>query len=432
MPTLGSLFDGSGTFPLAAKICGIDPVWASEIEPFAIRVTTKRMPDVRHLGDVTHIHGGEIPPVDIITFGSPCQDLSLAGKRAGLQGGERSSLFFDAIRIIKEMRNATGNEYPRYAIWENVPGAFSSNGGRDFSAVLSSFVDIAGSRILCSHLFAQGRHTAAGCILAEGASISWRTLDAQYFGVPQRRRRIFLVADLGGERAAEILFEREGVRRNLKTGFQTWQEDTRRTAGSAGGTCLYPDIAGTLTARHDGSPRIGSTPDIVVFEGCGARPSHKGDGYSDAGVSYTLNGVERHGVAYAMSTVSFVDSGVNVSPSLIASMSRAPHVVAKPPEHIVRKFTPTECARLMGFPGDWCRELETPECDIADADITFWSEVFETHRHIMGGKRAKTEKQIRRWLEDPYSERAEYRLWGNGVALPCAVYVLRGIVEGAE
>ena len=139
--TLGSLFDGSGGFPLGGLISGITPLWASEVEPFPIRVTTKRLPQVKHLGDVSKIKGDEIPPVDIITFGSPCQDMSIAGKREGLAGG-RSSLFYEAVRIIKEMRCKTNGEYPRFVVWENVPGAFSSNKGEDFREVLKSLCEV--------------------------------------------------------------------------------------------------------------------------------------------------------------------------------------------------------------------------------------------------------------------------------------------------
>lgn len=144
--TLGSLFDGSGACLLAATMCGITPVWASEIEPYPIRVTQKNFPEMKHLGDITKINGAEIEPVDIISFGSPCQDLSEAGAQKGLVEGKRSVLFFDAIRIVKEMRNATHGKYPRYVIWENVPGAFSSNKGRDFLTVLRTFVEAAGGR----------------------------------------------------------------------------------------------------------------------------------------------------------------------------------------------------------------------------------------------------------------------------------------------
>lgn len=140
---LGSLFDGSGTAPLCAAILGWEPVWASEIEPFPIKVTSKRFPRMKHLGDITKIRGGEIEPVDVIVGGSPCQDLSVAGKQAGLQGGTRSHLFYEMTRIIKEMRVATNGKYPRYIVWENVPGAFSSNQGRDFHEVLKAFVSCA-------------------------------------------------------------------------------------------------------------------------------------------------------------------------------------------------------------------------------------------------------------------------------------------------
>lgn len=128
--TLGSLFDGSGGFPLGGLLASITPVWASEIEPFPIRVTTKRLPFMKHYGDISQMDGGKIEPVDIITFGSPCTDMSIAGRRAGLDG-RQSSLFYEAIRIIKEMRCATDGKYPRWICWENVPGSYSSNKGKD-------------------------------------------------------------------------------------------------------------------------------------------------------------------------------------------------------------------------------------------------------------------------------------------------------------
>lgn len=142
--TLASLFDGSGGFPQAAIINGIRPLWSSEIEPFPALVTYKRLPDVPNLGDVRTINGAEVPPVDVITFGSPCQDLSIAGARRGIIEGERSFLFFEGLRIIREMREATAGRFPRFAIWENVPGALSSNGGNDFLEVLRSFVSLWG------------------------------------------------------------------------------------------------------------------------------------------------------------------------------------------------------------------------------------------------------------------------------------------------
>lgn len=230
---MGSLFDGSGGFPLAATMCGIEPVWASEIEKFPIAVTTQRFPNMKHLGDVTKINGAEIEPVDLITFGSPCQDLSVAGKRAGLEG-ERSGLFMEAIRIIKEMRaedvragRADELVRPRFGLWENVPGAFSSNKGEDFRAVLEEFCKVKDSSATIPE--PDGNKWAdAGFIVGNGYSIAWRVLDAQFWGVPQRRRRIFLVADFAGWSAGEILFERKGLSRDFKSCKEAWE----RTAGS--------------------------------------------------------------------------------------------------------------------------------------------------------------------------------------------------------
>lgn len=230
---MGSLFDGSGGFPLAATMCGIEPVWASEIEKFPIAVTTQRFPNMKHLGDVTKINGAEIEPVDLITFGSPCQDLSVAGKRAGLEG-ERSGLFMEAIRIIKEMRaedERIGRTdelvRPRFGLWENVPGAFSSNKGEDFRAVLEEFCKVKDSNAVVPRP-QKGKWADAGLIVGDGYSVAWRILDAQFWGVPQRRRRIFLVGDFAGGSAGEILFVRKGLSRNFKSCKQTWE----RTAGS--------------------------------------------------------------------------------------------------------------------------------------------------------------------------------------------------------
>lgn len=172
MMKLGSLFDGSGTCPLAASVCGIEPVWASEIEKYPLAVTTARFPNMKHLGDIRTIDGAKVEPVDIISFGSPCQNLSVAGKREGLQGGQ-SSLFMEAIRIIREMREATNGRYPRYALWENVPGAFSSNQGRDFGTVLSEFCATAGDPIPVPEP-PKGKWLRAGEIVGNGFSIAWR------------------------------------------------------------------------------------------------------------------------------------------------------------------------------------------------------------------------------------------------------------------
>ena len=206
MLTMGSLFDGIGGFPLAAVHNGIIPVWASEIEPFPIRVTRLRFPEMIHVGDITKLDGGKLPPVDVICGGSPCQDLSVAGQRRGL-AGERSGLFMEQVRIVKGMRNADagrGSDYfcrPRYLVWENVPGAFSSTGGEDFRAVIEEIVRIKDSACHVPRPDSGRWGSAGAAILGTEFSLAWRVLDAQYWGVPQRRRRIFLVADFGGQSA---------------------------------------------------------------------------------------------------------------------------------------------------------------------------------------------------------------------------------------
>jgi DNA (cytosine-5)-methyltransferase 1 len=208
---LGSLFDGIAGFPYAASKFGIEAVWASEIIEPRIRITKKHFPNMKHLGDITKINGAEIEPVDVIPMGSPCQDLSVAGKRAGLEG-ERSGLFMEGIRIIREMRNSTNGEYSKLLLWENVPGVFSSNKGNDFRAVLE---EIGESKIPMPR---SGRWATTGMVRTKTADIAWRVLDAQYWGVPQRRKRIFLVADFRGQRAGEILFVEEGSYRNFTQG----------------------------------------------------------------------------------------------------------------------------------------------------------------------------------------------------------------------
>ena len=240
---LGSLFDGSGGFPLAGALSGIEPVWAAEIEPYPIAVTRSRFPRMRHLGSVSEVKGGEIEPMDVVTFGSPCQDLSSAGKRAGIHEGERSKLFFEAIRIILEMREATNGRYPTFAIWENVPGAFSSNGGDDFRCVLEALANVEGRGVSVPRP-ACGKWLRAGEIVGDGYSIAWRVLDAQYWGVPQRRKRIYLVADFAGGRAGKILFERESVQGRSSSCGAPGEETAADAAGSAGGSrsveCLNP------------------------------------------------------------------------------------------------------------------------------------------------------------------------------------------------
>ena len=598
--TLGSLFDGSGGFPLGGVLAGITPIWSSEIEPFPIRVTTARFPNIKHYGDISTLDGSELEPVDIISFGSPCQNLSVAGKREGLDG-DRSSLFYEAIRIVKEMREATNGKYPRYIVWENVPGAFSSNKGEDFKAVLTEICKVKDEQVSISK---PAKWENAGRIMGDGFSIAWRLLDAQYWGVPQRRQRIYLVADFDGESAGKILFESEGLSGYSAQGFKSWQnaangitegvgetggqdslmfenhsQDTRyrgplevaqtvsSTYGTGGnnqpfvvqtpktlkvrcgcegggkGALVQDNLSATLSTNNDQTlfqPRAygvcaknsnsmksdnpnsgfyeadtsrcldanGGNPTcnqggIAVIEGNGSRPSHRGDGYKESDVMYTLNATEQHAVAFAevhatlsandgpkgpssqmmknpeenfVGEVSYgigrpaMNQGYNakfsfqieeeVEPTLVASgASGVAHprfssskasffteaneecantLVATdykdPPivndgdeiDYIVRRLTPTECARLQGFPDWWCDDLGIP--DPTDEDIVKWREVFETHAKAIGKTtKPKSDAQIRKWLQNPQSDSAEYKMWGNGVALPNVFFVLAGI-----
>lgn len=214
---------------------------------------------MKQLGDITKLDGSQIEPVSVITFGSPCQDLSIAGRRAGLQG-ERSGLFLEAVRIIKEMGEATNGVYPAFAVWENVPGAFSSNKGEDFRQVLQELTR------LCDNTVSIPRPAKkwlnAGAIMGDSWSIAWRILDAQYWGVPQRRRRIALVVDFGGNRAAEILFNPESVQ---------WNSATRRTAreAPAGITGIGAEISGGALCRDHraGEGIVGEICGVAGFNG---------------------------------------------------------------------------------------------------------------------------------------------------------------------
>lgn len=259
--TMGSLFDGSGGFPLAATLNGIIPIWSSEIEPYPIKVTRRRFPSMKHYGDISKISGKEIEPVDIITFGSPCQDMSLAGKRKGMLstcskchseykiteenkicpqcGAElektRSGLFVEAIRIIKEMREATNEKYPQFIVWENVPGAYSSNKGEDFRTVLEEICSIKDHSLSIPNP-KKNKWLKAGEILGDNYSVAWRTLDAQHWGVPQRRRRIYLVADFGGTSASKILFECCRLPWNIEESGEEKQGASGCSEGSIGKT----------------------------------------------------------------------------------------------------------------------------------------------------------------------------------------------------
>lgn len=415
---LGSLFDGSGTCPLAARMCGIEPVWASEIEPFPIRVTRKNFPEMRHLGDITKIDGAEIAPVDIITFGSPCQDLSVAGKGAGIIEGKRSSLFFEAIRIIKEMRGATNGKYPRYAMWENVPGALSSGKGSDFLEVLRAFAGLAGADVPApAEKGGRIQWRKAGSIMGDGFSVAWRILDAQYWGVPQRRRRIYLVADFGGGRAEEILFEREGLRGDFAQGAAARQRAAAETAGGAGGNSEVYDITGETSnsmksLRTDNCFRrcdVGRTLDTWAGQpecnqggmvACVSTAQANAEIMEDKAPTIIAGHEHAYTVYYNHSgdQVIGVEGDGNIRAQICTGISpcmktRHPNLCAYPAQdtqrrYIVRRLTPLECCRLQGFPDDWTDGVEG-------------------------------------------SDTAKYKMWGNGMALPCVLYVMQGI-KGAK
>lgn len=285
MPTLLSLFDGSGGFPLAGTLCGITPKYASEVEPYPIAVTRSRFPDMIHLGDVSRVHGWDIDPVDIVTFGSPCQDMSIAGKRAGIKnesvGDEettRSGLFHEAARIIREMRESTNGVYPAFAVWENVPGAFSSNKGEDFRCVLETLIKIVEPGAVMPTV-PKGGWPYFDHYCGDGWSVAYRTFDAQYWGVPQRRRRIYLVLDLTGQRAGEILFKRPGLRGYFETGGTTGQGTASDATGSDApadgdeGVILDDQGGSCINIRTDGiSPTIraemhGNVPCVMAAAG---------------------------------------------------------------------------------------------------------------------------------------------------------------------
>lgn len=406
---LGSLFDGISAFPYAAQLHDIMTIWASEIEPFPIRVSKKHFPKMVHLGDVTKINGAEIDPVDIISFGSPCQDLSVAGNQKGLEG-ERSGLFLDAIRICKEMREATNGNYPTFAIWENVPGAFSSNGGHDFRAVLKAFAETEIPMPL------SGKWGSAGMVRGNGREMAWRVMDAQYWGVPQRRKRIFLVADFRGRRAGKILFESEGVSRNPQEGREA-REDIAASAGdgtekaiatnglsiAAAEPLVYPRISGTLCASGAGLSRpagMGSETDLIVCQPTYAFSAGQSEKAGSIGFGEEVSPTLRAGqsgtnmvptlcepIAFAANQRDEVRDLGNKSGAIQAQPGMKQQTVVAYPDpanpllakgnvsyradmdnivvsqnpvrigYRVRRLTPVECLRLMGFP-DWWLNIE--------------------------------------------------------------------------
>lgn len=589
---------------MAGGICGVEPVYASEIEPYPIAVTKSRFPKMKHLGNVANIKGDQIEPVDIITFGSPCQDMSVAGKRAGLKhtaAGDdettRSGLFMEAIRIIKEMRVKTNGIYPRFAVWENVPGAFSSNRGEDFRLVLEEFIRISEPNAVMPAV-PQAGWAYADCINGDGWSVAYRTFDAQYWGVPQRRRRIYLVADFRGGRAGEILFKREGLRGHTAQSGTQGQETARCAKNSVGtaiggvdrynqsflsglaqtlrasgggdctlapvavychqgngidraGKCLtaysfdslssnsmksknphsgcraveiaktldtgYPDPSKNqggiaivekiilddqggqqISVRTDGkSPTLraeahGNVPCVInkktlVYDArgngdgetvptitgdhnnrvtdytalcCETIPIHdqatrfsgkrgqKQDGKGNGlGVGQTgdpmntLTAADRHAVCYTMQEPIAAAIGcrnLRETGNIYGTLQAKPnggqslnYSGAVRVNYIVRRLTPTECARLQGFPDKWGHPDKKE--DFTEEEYKFWLEVRNTYAKINGkSEKEYTKAQMLTWYSKLHTDSAEYKMWGTGIALPNALYVMQGIVTEVD
>lgn len=388
--TLGSLFDGSGGFPLAAVMCGITPVWASEIDPFCVAVTSKRFPEMKHLGDITKINGAEIPPVDIITFGSPCQDLSVAGNRAGLDGS-RSSLFLEAIRIFKEMRESTNGVYPAVVVWENVPGAYSSHKGKDFRRVLEEIAWVVDPAVSVPRP-AKGKWNACGCVMGDGYSIAWRILDAQYWGVPQRRKRIFLVADFRGGRAPEILFKREGLRGDFKACGEAWEKASAFAESCSGVSDFAAGFKGRAGAKAGNigySERL--SPTLQAEQDTHCLCYAIGNGQADnSGLHKTAGALNCMHDCEAVIYDCRGNGDGNACPTITGDHNNRvtdyTAISVNIDRMAVRRLMPVEEARLQGFPDWWC------------ADV-------------------------------PHKDTPEYKMWGNGVALPCVLYVMEGVED---
>ena len=407
--TLGSLFDGIGGWQLAAIHAGIKPLWSSEIEKFPLAVTKIRFPGTEQLGDIKKIDGAKIKPVDIICAGSPCQNLSMAGNRKGLSG-EQSGLFRESVRIVRQMPTMGGQ--PRFFIWENVPGAFSSNQGLDFRAVLE---EIGQTKIPMPD---GGKWATAGLVQCDKCEIAWRVLDSQYWGVPQRRKRIFLVADFAktGRCAGEILFEPQGVSRDIaksseekqgtssgvknsidKTGrnvvysFDSLSSNSMKSKNPHSG-CRQVDIVRTLdTSIPDPSKNQGG---IAIFDMthadnpvasynhnvCHTLTHRMGTGGNQVPVlSYAIAGNTANRQAAAVMRESHGEYGCLRSGSENYVMNKT-----------VRRLTPLECERLQGLPDNWTL-IDDKSC----------------------------------------SDSARYKAIGNGMAQPCADWILKRIVEAA-
>jgi len=423
--TLGSLFDGIGGFPLAAQRHGIKPIWASEKELNCISITKRHFSEMKHLGDITKINGAKIERVDIVSFGSPCQDLSQAGNRDGIEGDE-SKLFFEAIRIIKEMRIKTNGKYPIYAIWENVTGAFSSNKGEDFKTVIEEIANISETVSIPK----SKKWEPSGFILGNSWSLAWRTLNSEYWGVPQRRNRIFLIADFRGERAGEILFKPESLQGDSKQSRKTRKGiagNSKRSVRAAGFNG-FRSVTGTLEYKEDRAPCIQKNmpPNVVIgFDGYNQNLTggvlqtirgQRADGDNvgmvleqyavdfgrtadriqmNAKTAVTLQSEGGGGGAktglYCLPTLfSYKSFGEYKQDEVCKSLMKSDDITTGDLilQYRVRRLTPLECERAQGFPDYWTKYGDN--------------------------------KQI--------SDSARYKVLGNSLAIPCVEFIFNRII----
>jgi DNA (cytosine-5)-methyltransferase 1 len=533
--THGSLFAGIGGFELAAKEAGIKTLWNCEIETYPRLVLESRFPDVKQYGDIRKLNGAEVEPVDCVTFGSPCQSFSIAGARSGLDGA--SGLFYEAVRIIKEMRRVSGK--PRYAVMENVVGIYSSrsNGRSDFREVLNEICKIKDDAVVIPEP-PNGRWLIAGAVVGDGFSLAYRTLCASQFGVAQRRRRMFLVVDLDGGNASEILSEQEGERRDFTPSFGKRQGSAGGFAEGSGSVTLScePGALKRMDKRAWSEQSQCLRADMGDNQLCIAAPidmrnaTRVTDGGQGVGVgnigdaAFTCTAEYTHAVAYAnysndsryteckdgvfpAITKRFGDGGNNchfvlderkqAAPitenyvgSLCCSDSKGAAVYFEPKtmklregqngsggrgplvqdnisatlscnneqtlfqavcyqetvgalcssdykglrgqditadkavvenHYAVRRLTPLECLRLQGFPDFWLDNVHIAEP--TEADVDYWRSAWAE----LGKK--KSDNQLRKWLKNPYGDSNAYKAIGNSLAVPCALWVLRGIVD---
>lgn len=362
---------------------------------------------MKHLGDITKIHGDKIEPVDCITFGSPCQGLSMAGKRLGFDD-DRSVLFLDAARIIKEMRTATNGMYPTFVVWENVPGAFSSNGGEDFRAVLEELARVEQPDASIPRPPRGGRWSKAGAIAGNGWSLAWRQLDAQYWGVPQRRKRIALVVDFGGQRAEEILFERTSLSGNPDESIKAWEGAPRHSQASPygrdrGGNSYTLKIRSGCAGGGKGalvqtekSATLSTLQDQTLFQPVVYDARGNGDGrtcptitgdHENRITDYTAIAIERktfNEQSFSHYKESDKCSTLKAKAGNIGNGSEC-LIAEKAIRWIVRRLTPVECERLQGYPDDY-------------TNIGDWTD--------SKGKKHK------------YADSPRYKALGNSIALP--------------